>query len=282
MRARRPTFRRRACSAARSRNDARTEAGGATATWPVPPSKAIGVPAGMSRTAGPRPTTAGIPRVRARIAPCDVGLPYASSTPVTCPGSSSAASAGVRSAAISTPEPCAAVPGTASSARTTRSPTARTSADRACRYGSSSASNSPAIRADRGRPGLWSGGVALDPGAHVVEQVRRRPAAAGARRRSPRRCPRHRGPYALGCAGYPAGPQPAPRWIRPHSAVGPCDGRSGISAGARCAYQAGPIPMPGDAACPASARAFRRRPDGGRRHPRRVVSPKPRAASATT
>ena len=86
----------------------------------------------------------GIPLARNRITLWAWGLPNASSTAATCSGSSSAASAGVRSAATSTPAEAAAVAMLPSMARSTWSPTALTSSALARRYGSDISANSAA------------------------------------------------------------------------------------------------------------------------------------------
>src|SRR5262249_43211548 len=106
-----------------------------------------------------------------RIAPCAVGLPNASTTASTGPGSSSAASAGVRSAATSTPWPAAAGAVPPSSARSTWSPSARTSAARARWYGAGSRASSAPLRPPRwgrgGRRRLADG----HPVAALAEQL---------------------------------------------------------------------------------------------------------------
>ena len=106
---------------------------GSTTISPLPPSTARSVPPGMSSTSGPAPTTVGIPRARRRIALWAVGAPWASTTATTRVGSSSAASAGVRSSATSTPLGAATSRPTPSSSRSTASRTAAMSAARARR-----------------------------------------------------------------------------------------------------------------------------------------------------
>ena len=118
---------------------------GRSTTTPSVPSTTIVVPSGTVSTSRPAPTTAGIPRARARMAPCETGLPAAVTMPSTVVGSSRAAWVGVRSAATTMP----ASTSVGSAARPSRcartwSPTARTSSARDRRYGSASRAKRPA------------------------------------------------------------------------------------------------------------------------------------------
>ena len=77
--------------------------GGSNSTTPAEPSTTTVVPSVTAKASPPAPTTIGIPSERARIAPCETGLPKAVTTAVTRSGSSAAASIGLRSAATRTP-----------------------------------------------------------------------------------------------------------------------------------------------------------------------------------
>ena len=118
-----------------------TSSGGSTWSVPASPSISTVVPSGICRIASPRPTTAGSPSARARIAACAVAVPCAVAIPVTSAGSSVAASPGVSSPAITMPARVRSAARRRSpvSAVTTRRPTSSTSAARSWSSGSSSA-----------------------------------------------------------------------------------------------------------------------------------------------
>ncbi len=131
------------------------------------------MPSAVSSSAAPRPTTAGMPIARARIAACEVALPCEVATPWTRSRSSAAVSPGVRSAATSTPGPSSVAGAAPVPLRwpSTRRPTSSTSAARSRRYGVVRPAVGIGRVAHRGVPGL--GGVRallVDGSAGGVDQ----------------------------------------------------------------------------------------------------------------
>ena len=98
---------------------ARSSELGSTSSRPASASTTTSSPSRMRCAATPAATSNGMPRARARIAACEVGLPKASTTPRIRPASSSAASAGVRSVATRMPSTGRPSPSTPSRYRNT-------------------------------------------------------------------------------------------------------------------------------------------------------------------
>ena len=218
------------------------------------PSTTTVVPSAIER-GSPSPTTAGIPSERASTAACEVGPPCAVAMPRTRAGSSPAVSAGVRSAAMSTPGPSSRGwgGGTPSSRASTCAPTLRRSSARARRYGSSSRPV-PGGRGPLDRRRASARGrapVRVDRAPRRAEERLVVAGTAGERRRSrprsrPRARPRPRAGAAIGVA--PVGDR---RVERRRLLLGVAGRRRGRSRAAGRG-SAGPArsAMPGEAAKP--------------------------------
>ncbi len=166
-----PRWRRSAASSRSRRARSAASSLGATSKVPSAPSSSTGVPSAIARTVGPRPTAAGIPSARARIAACAVAVPRAVAIPRTRPASSAAACAGVSSPTTSTPAPCRPACGSRpASAASTARPTSSTSAARSREQLVVERSPSGGRLLRAGVPGGLGGGAGVDPPTRSCHQ----------------------------------------------------------------------------------------------------------------